>query len=230
MEYDALGYGHVQALQVFRAFTFCSVCSAGLGRKTGHKTRVMSPSEPAGTATSSTGRRSFIFGMGHKYIVMHQTEKGRLKKRAAWVQPTKGRQVLKMCRAGLRLGDDLARGPRAANDVEPELEEMRGFRLFYGHCAAFFELQLTRLYTCRLEGPNLETIGACPCFFFDPRSRRAALCAPSRLARYFAAFPRLVWNFGQQAQGDEEVLHVFADSDWACCPRTRRSTSGGVVD
>jgi hypothetical protein len=38
----------------------------------------------------------------------------------------------------------------------------------------------------------------------------------------------LVWNYGQ-CSAQEPLIQVFSDSDWAGCPRTRKSTSGGVV-
>ena len=50
--------------------------------------------------------------------------------------------------------------------------------------------------------------------------------ALKRLGRYLKARPRLVFRFDYQ-----EVSHLeaYADTDWAGCPRTRRSTSGGCL-
>jgi len=52
-----------------------------------------------------------------------------------------------------------------------------------------------------------------------------------RVARYLLEFPRLEWRFGGEDEEnvDLETLHVFSDSDWGGCLRTRKSTSGGVV-
>ena len=78
-----------------------------------------------------------------------------------------------------------------------------------------------------------------------------------RLGRYLAGAPRLIYDYIWQSQGHlEEVgglsgrskssghpeprkgsdtdyplmrLDVYSDSDWAGCPRTRRSTSGGAI-
>jgi hypothetical protein len=47
-----------------------------------------------------------------------------------------------------------------------------------------------------------------------------------RLIQYLAGAPRLVWFFGWQA---EAGIHVYADTDYAGCQATRRSTSGGVL-
>jgi hypothetical protein len=49
-----------------------------------------------------------------------------------------------------------------------------------------------------------------------------------RLARYLLQYPRLVWDFSDR-RTDSSVIRVFTDSDWAGCPKTRKSTSGGVV-
>ena len=52
-----------------------------------------------------------------------------------------------------------------------------------------------------------------------------------RVGRYLIQYPKLQWEFGGggEAKGDDDTLHVYTDSDWAGCPRTRRSTSGGLV-
>ena len=47
-----------------------------------------------------------------------------------------------------------------------------------------------------------------------------------RLVQYLAGVPRLVWFFGWQA---EAGIHVYADTDYAGCQATRRSTSGGML-
>lgn len=54
---------------------------------------------------------------------------------------------------------------------------------------------------------------------------RSRIAWVKRLARYLAELPWLVWDFGQ----GEDAIRTFADCDWAGCPRTRRSTSGGLV-
>ena len=52
-----------------------------------------------------------------------------------------------------------------------------------------------------------------------------------RVSWYLVEFPRLEWRFGQGERGcaDLVTLNLFTDSDWAGCPKTRKSTSGGVI-
>ena len=47
-----------------------------------------------------------------------------------------------------------------------------------------------------------------------------------RLCRYLAGLPRLVFKYDRQ---DADSIDVYTDTDWAGCPRTRKSTSGGCV-
>lgn len=49
------------------------------------------------------------------------------------------------------------------------------------------------------------------------------------MARYLADYPWLVEGSGRQEGENEPAIHMFADSDWAGCHHTRRSTSGGLV-
>ena len=57
--------------------------------------------------------------------------------------------------------------------------------------------------------------------------RKSDLAAFRRLARYVLAVPRLVQCFRWQEPVKEFV--VFTDTDFAGCPRTRRSTNGGAI-
>jgi hypothetical protein len=50
--------------------------------------------------------------------------------------------------------------------------------------------------------------------------------ALKRICRYLSAAPRLVYDFVQQTV---EAVDVYTDTDWAGCPKTRKSTSGGCV-
>ena len=47
-----------------------------------------------------------------------------------------------------------------------------------------------------------------------------------RLCRFLVGQPRLIYHFPWQSA---DAIDVFSDTDWAGCPRTRKSTSGGCV-
>lgn len=91
-----------------------------------------------------------------------------------------------------------------------------------GRAARFRELAATSNYFAAPRSTSKSSISAARC----PRRRRAQV---KRLARYPVEFPRLIWGFSRETKGEERVLHVFADSDRASCPRTRRSISRGVI-
>jgi len=50
--------------------------------------------------------------------------------------------------------------------------------------------------------------------------------ALKRLCRYLVGLPRLVYHYRFQ---EADTVDVYTDTDWAGCPRTRKSTSGGCV-
>ena len=53
-----------------------------------------------------------------------------------------------------------------------------------------------------------------------------AMTALKRLGRYLIGKPRLVFRYPYQ---DANTVGCYSDTDWAGCPRTRKSTSGGVI-
>ena len=60
--------------------------------------------------------------------------------------------------------------------------------------------------------------------------RKSSQAKLKRLGRYLLEFPRLGWTYPDgQVEVDMKNIHVFSDSDWAGCIRTRKSTSGGLV-
>ena len=54
----------------------------------------------------------------------------------------------------------------------------------------------------------------------------AAWQALKRLCRYLVGVPRMISHYRWQTV---DHVDVYADSDWAGCPRTRKSTSGGCA-
>ena len=61
---------------------------------------------------------------------------------------------------------------------------------------------------------------------FMSRPTNLAQVALKKLTRYLRARPRMVFEFERQSA---EGLEVYSDTDWAGCPRTRKSTTGGCA-
>ena len=53
-----------------------------------------------------------------------------------------------------------------------------------------------------------------------------ALTALKRLGRFIEGKPRLIFKYKWQSAS---VIDVYSDTDWAGCPKTRKSTSGGCI-
>ena len=50
-----------------------------------------------------------------------------------------------------------------------------------------------------------------------------------RLARYLLEFPQAVIKYNaEKVERDDGMIDAYSDSDWAGCPKTRRSTTGGI--
>ena len=60
----------------------------------------------------------------------------------------------------------------------------------------------------------------------DVETIRAHWLALKRVCPFFAGGPRLVNKYLQQSVDE---VDVYTDTDWAGCPKTRKSTSGGCV-
>ena len=61
---------------------------------------------------------------------------------------------------------------------------------------------------------------------FMAKPSTASWRALKRLGRFYVGKPRLVYDYPCQKA---EYIDVYTDTDWAGCPRTRKSTSGGCV-
>ena len=53
-----------------------------------------------------------------------------------------------------------------------------------------------------------------------------SIVALRRLVRYLVGRKRLIYKYPWQSA---DTLECYSDTDWAGCPRTRKSTSGGVL-
>ena len=99
-------------------------------------------------------------------------------------------------------------------DVPLPAGEITGFRGMAARSnylsADRIDLQFAAKEVCRFMSAPSET----------------SVAALKRLGRYLLGHKRLVWMYPfQRAEG----IDVYSDTDWSGCPRTRKSTSGGVV-
>lgn len=92
--------------------------------------------------------------------------------------------------------------------------------------ASDFRAQVARANFMAIDRPDAAFAikELCRCMSSPCKADAEAL---KRLARYLLGVPWLVIHFPWQDDPGEVV--VFTNSDWAGCPRTRRSTSGGVL-
>ena len=77
-----------------------------------------------------------------------------------------------------------------------------------------------------LDRPDIQCAAKEACRDMSQPTTRS-LARMKRLARYLLEFPQVIIRYG--AEGSDEAIDVYSDSDWAGCPRTRRSTTGGVL-
>ena len=78
-----------------------------------------------------------------------------------------------------------------------------------------------------LDRPDIQCATKEACREMSAPTTRS-MARMKRLARYLLEFPRAVIHYSAEngAQGDG-MIDAYADSDWAGCPTTRRSTTGG---
>ena len=60
----------------------------------------------------------------------------------------------------------------------------------------------------------------------DVQAHKHAWQALKRIGRFLRGSPRLVYTYPQQTA---DCVDVYTDTDWAGCPKTRKSTSGGFI-
>ena len=114
---------------------------------------------------------------------------------------------------GLKLSAHATEGTEEGEeDLDPE-----DHRLFRA-CAA-------RANYLSLDRPDI-TFAAKECCRHMMKPTRRAMSALKRITRYLMGKPRCVYHYDWQGGGE---LEVFADTDFAGCLETRKSTSGGCA-
>jgi hypothetical protein len=111
------------------------------------------------------------------------------------------------------------------NKAEKDREEYDDQEV-YGEEATSFRAIAARLNFLAMDSPDIMYPVKEICREMS-RPKRRSWRAIKRLARYMLGRKAVVWRY--EWQSDQEVLRVYADSDWAGCSRTRKSTSGGCI-
>ena len=111
------------------------------------------------------------------------------------------------------------------NKEEKDREEYDD-REVYGEEATSFRAIAARLNFLAMDSPDIMYPVKEICREMT-KPKRKSWKAIKRLARYMLGRRAAVWRYEWQAH--QEVLRVYADSDWAGCSRTRKSTSGGCI-
>ena len=92
-------------------------------------------------------------------------------------------------------------------------------------CHTFFRGVAARANFLSADRPDIIFAAKEICRFMA-KPTNVAMAAIKRLGRYLREHPRLVFRFDRQ---EAEGIDVYSDTDWAGCPRTRKSTSGGCL-
>ena len=101
--------------------------------------------------------------------------------------------------------------------------------LLAGEQATLYGALAARANYLSLDRPDLNYATKELCRGFAAPSVRD-LKKLKHLGRYLLGRPRLIWQFPFQDQDpDLQKMVTYSDTDFAGCPRTRLSTSGGVV-
>ena len=92
--------------------------------------------------------------------------------------------------------------------------------------ATWYRALSARMNYLALDRTDLQQACRCICAHMS-RPLRACCQMLKRAARYLKGRPRCFQSFPFERDGGN--IQTFADSDWAGCPLTRKSTSGGAI-
>jgi hypothetical protein len=131
-------------------------------------------------------------------------------------------------RQGERLLEGL--GLAGANSVatpgsKPLLEQLEGDKPLPTSEVTGFRGLAARANYLSADRIDLQFAAKDVCRFMSSPTE-TSVAAMKRLGRYIIGHKRLVWTYPCQRAGG---IDVNSDTDWSGCPRTRKSTSSGVV-
>ncbi len=109
--------------------------------------------------------------------------------------------------------------------VKPTFKELEEDDSLPAHLTTAFRAAAARGNYVAADRPDIQFACKEVCRWMSKPTAQAWK-AMKRLCRYLNAAQRLVYEFKQQSVSS---IDVYTDTDWAGCPKTRKSTSGGCV-
>ena len=108
--------------------------------------------------------------------------------------------------------------------VKPNFEQIQGDSELEKKKERPYRAIAARMNYLAADRPDMQYAAKEICRWMSSPTE-VGLVAMKRLGRYLTQQPRLVFKYPWQ-----KASHVdcYSDTDWAGCPRTRKSTSGGV--
>jgi hypothetical protein len=115
--------------------------------------------------------------------------------------------------------------PTVTPGVRETMDNVKGDTPLGDEFVTTFRAAAARCNYLSIDRPDCQFAGKEVCRLMTKPTVRS-WAALKRICRYLVGRPRLVHLFPMQEVG---CIDVYTDTDWAGCPRTRRSTSGGMI-
>ena len=115
--------------------------------------------------------------------------------------------------------------PTVTPGVKETMDNVKGDTPLKEELMTTFRAAAARCNYLSIDRPDCQFAGKEVCRLMTKPTVRS-WAALKRLCRYLVGRPRLIHQFPMQEVG---CIDVYTDTDWAGCPRTRRSTSGGMI-
>ena len=126
------------------------------------------------------------------------------------------------------LGED-SKGLTTAMAKEPGEGDADEVEYLSAALAKEYRALAARANYLSLDRPDIQCAAKEACREMSQPTTRS-LARMKRLARYLLQFPQAIIRYGEEGEGGGDgFIDAYSDSDWAGCPKTRRSTTGGVL-
>ena len=115
--------------------------------------------------------------------------------------------------------------PVATPGVRQSIDEVAKDQLLEKSSHTAYRGAAARVNYLAADRPDIQFAAKEVCRFMSAPTQ-SSWNALRRLARYLSGLPRMVFQYKWQ---EANTIDVYTDTDWAGCPRTRKSTTGGVM-